>query len=51
MSKLEDLQPNAAVRGILPDCLVTVVSLQWHGSEALTLTYKDPAGRPDHRLL
>lgn len=51
MSKLEDLQPNAAVRGILPDCLVTVVSLQWHGSEALTLTYKDPAGRLDHRLL
>ena len=44
MTRLEDLQPNAAVRGILPDALVTVVSVQWFGSEALELTYKD-AGR------
>lgn len=39
MARLEDLQPNAAVRGILPECLVTVVSVQWFGSEALELTY------------
>ena len=45
MNKLEDLQPNAAVRGILPDALVTVVSVQWFGSEALELTYKTPAGK------
>ena len=31
--KLEDLQANAAVRGILSDGLVTVVSVQWFGSE------------------
>ena len=37
--KLEDLQANAAVRGILSDGLVTVVSVQWFGSEALELTY------------
>ena len=36
--KLEDLQANAAVRGILSDGLVTVVSVQWFGSEALELT-------------
>ena len=45
MIKLEDLQPNAAVRGILPDALATVVSVQWFGSEALELTYKTYAGR------
>ena len=44
MSRLEDLQPNSAIRGVLPDCLITVVSVQWFGSEALELTYKDPAG-------
>src|SRR6266540_3154647 len=49
--KLEDLQPNAAVRGILPDCLVTVVATQWYGSEALDLTYKDPTGRLGNTLL
>jgi hypothetical protein len=31
MSKLEDLQPNASVWGILPHVLVTVVSVQWFG--------------------
>lgn len=51
MSKLEDLQPNAAVRGILTDGLVTVVSVQWYGSEALELTYKNPDGRPASELL
>src|SRR2546425_9424402 len=51
MTKLEALQPNAAVRGILPDALVTVVGAQWFGSEALELTYKDPAGRVANQLL
>jgi uncharacterized protein DUF1156 len=51
MPRLEDLQPHAAVRGILPDGLVTVVSVQWFGSEALELTYKDAAGRVANMLL
>ncbi len=51
MTRLEDLQPNAAVRGILPDSQVTVVGVQWFGSEALELTYKDPDGRVANRLL
>ncbi len=49
--RLEDLQPNAAVRGILPDQLVTVVSVQWFGSQALELTYKGPSGRVANELL
>ena len=51
MIRLEDLQPNAAVRGLLPDCLVTVVSVQWFGSEALELTYKTPSGKVANELL
>ena len=51
MSKLEDLQANASLRGILPDALVTVVNVQWFGSEALELTYKDPSGRVANQLL
>src|SRR5438128_12677186 len=50
MSTLEDLTPNAAVRGILPDCLVTVVSTPWFGSEALELTYTSPAGKGANEL-
>jgi SNF2 family DNA or RNA helicase len=50
-TKLEDLKPNAAVRGILPDVLVSVVSVQWFGSQALELTYKDSGGRVASQLL
>jgi superfamily II DNA or RNA helicase len=39
------------VRGILPDALVTVVSVQWFGSEALELTYKNAAGKVANELL
>ncbi|HKC00454.1 MAG TPA: SNF2-related protein [Terriglobales bacterium] len=51
MTRLEDLKPNTAVRGILPDQVVTVVSTQWFGSEALELTYKGSSGRVANELL
>ena len=49
--KLEDLCANAAVHGVLSDNLVTVVSVQWFGSEALELTYKTPTGKVANQLL
>ncbi len=49
--RLEDLKPSCAVRGVHPDTLVTVVSVQWFGSEALELTYKTPAGAVANELL
>ena len=48
---LEDLQPNASVRGILPDAMVSVVSVQWHGSQALTLVYRAPDGKVADEIL
>src|SRR6185437_6397859 len=51
MIRLEDLQPTAAIRGILPEQAVTVVSVQWFGSEALELTYKAPDGHVANELL
>ncbi|MEP6651977.1 MAG: helicase-related protein [Myxococcales bacterium] len=51
MIKLEQLQPRAALRGVVPDALVEVVSVQWFGSEALELTYKTSAGKVANELL
>ncbi len=51
MARLEELKRGAAVRGILPDCPVTVVDVQWFGSAAVALPYKDPAGKPGVELL
>ena len=48
---LEDLQPRSSVRGVHPEELVTVVSVQWFGSEALELTYKTAAGTVANQLL
>ena len=50
-TRLEDLTPGARVRGIIPSQTVTVVQVEWHGTQALTLTYRDDAGRVDHELL
>jgi hypothetical protein len=34
MARLEDLENGASVKGILPDCLVSIVDVKWHGSMA-----------------
>ncbi len=51
MLVLEQIKPNAVIRGIVPDALVTVVSVQWFGSEALELTYKTASGKVANELL
>src|SRR3954468_3795221 len=50
-ARLEDLTPGAPALGVLPDRAVTVVQVEWHGTQALTLTYRDDAGKVDHELL
>src|SRR3954447_9678700 len=51
MARLEDLTRGASVKGILPDRLVTVVDVRWHGSAVVELTYKDATGRLGSELL
>lgn len=51
MSKLEDLRQNAAQSGILPNALVTVVSTQCIGSDALERTYNTAARKVANELL
>ena len=48
MARFEDLMVNDAVKGVLPDALVTVLAAKWYGTGAPDLTYKDPFQRePD----
>ncbi|MFM8387470.1 MAG: helicase-related protein [Planctomycetia bacterium] len=51
MARLEDLQPEASVRGIRPNAAVTVVNVKWFGASALELTFKDAEGRVGNELL
>jgi superfamily II DNA or RNA helicase len=48
---LEELTRGAAIRGILPDGLVTVVDVKWFGSTAIEITYKDSAGKLGNELV
>ncbi len=51
MGTLEDLRTTAAVKAILPDAPVTVVTTQWFGSEALELPHKTTVGNVANGLL
>lgn len=51
MAFLKDLKPGGSIRGVLPGGVVTVVSVQWFGSNAVELTYKDATGKPGNELL
>jgi len=51
MIRLEDIQPNAAVSGIVPNGHVTIVNVQWFGSEAIEITYKTTDGKLGNELI
>ncbi|WP_310964092.1 helicase-related protein [Nocardioides terrisoli] len=41
---LEELKPGLRIDGLIPAEVITVVAVQWHGTDALELTYKHSAG-------
>jgi hypothetical protein len=51
MTRLEDLTTGSLVRGVLAERSIRIVQVEWHGSNALTLTYTDASGRPGQELL
>lgn len=42
--QLEGLKPGLRIEGLIPAEVITVVATQWHGKDALELTYKNSAG-------
>ena len=51
MMTLEQLTPGTSVRGIRPDSIVTVETVTWYGQNALSLVYRDTAGKIDNEVL
>ncbi len=51
MALLEEIKTGATVSGILPNGLVSIVNVQWFGSDAVEITYKDAAGKLSNQLL
>jgi len=42
--QLEELKPGLRIDGLIPSEVITVIAAQWHGTDALELTYKNTAG-------
>jgi len=51
MARLEELTPGARVTGVVAGQAVTVVQTQWHGTQALTLTWRDDGGHVGEQIL
>lgn len=48
---LEELKPGLRIDGLIPAQVVTVIFAQWHGTEALELTYKTNDGALDQQVV
>lgn len=51
MSKLEDLKSGSIVKNISSEGTVTVKNVEWHGSDIITLVYKDSNGVLKEQIL
>jgi SNF2 family DNA or RNA helicase len=52
VARLEDLTTGALISGLLADGAVKVIHVEWHGSNAVTLTYTDDSsGKPGQELI
>lgn len=49
--RLEDLQRDALVRGIVAGGAAVVLDVRWHGGETVEVTYRDHDGHVGQRLL
>jgi superfamily II DNA or RNA helicase len=48
---LEELKPGLRITGLIPAEIVTVIFAQWHGTDALELTFKTAAGGLDQQVI
>lgn len=51
MAKLEDVTAGCRLSGIAGSEIVSVVAVQWHGNNAIEITYKNASGVPGAQLL
>lgn len=51
MARLEEITVGSTVKGIIGDEPVSIVAVQWYGTNVLEITYKDSRGVPGTQLL
>ncbi|MEH0652210.1 helicase-related protein [Streptomyces scabiei] len=48
---IEELKPGLRIDGLIPAEAVTVIAVQWHGANAVELTFKTAGGGLDQRVV
>ena len=48
---LKDLKRGLLAKGIVPNQTVTVIDVQWHGANAITVTYRREDGSTNAQLI
>ena len=51
MATLEELKPQCQVKGILSNDIVTILSVQWYGSNVIEVSYRGTTGKLGSELL
>lgn len=48
--KLDQIRVGSVLKGVVANHTIVVDAMQWHGSQCLTLTFRDETGKSDSRL-
>jgi len=51
VARLEDIAVGASVSGLAGNATASVVAVKWHGTNAITVTYKNNAGNVAEQIL
>lgn len=44
MARLEDITVGSSVKGVVANDIVTIVAVQWYGTNVIEITYKNSVG-------
>ncbi len=51
MTKLENITKGTYLDGVIPNQMVEVIDVIWHGSDVIEITFKDKLGNPNNEIL
>ena len=51
MARLEDITVGSSVAGIAGGASVDIVAVKWHGTNAMTVTFKSANGNVDEQII
>lgn len=51
MTKLEHITKGTYLKGVMPNQVVEIIDVVWHGTDVIEITFKDGLGNPNNEVL